>query len=89
MRIIAAYDSKHEMLRVHIKDTGKGILEEDMPKLFSLFGKLKRTAALNNEGIGMGLMICKNLVKMNRGTIEVHSDGENQGSVFSFSMKMK
>ena len=52
-------------------------LEEDMPKLFNLFGKLKRTAEINSEGIGMGLMICQNLVKMNKGTIEVHSDGDN------------
>lgn len=37
----------------------------------------------------MGLMICQNLVKMNDGTIEVHSEGENRGSVFAFSMKMK
>ena len=88
VRIIAAYDADEEMLRVHIKDTGKGILQEDLPKLFSLFGKLKRTAKINSEGIGMGLMICQNLVKMNGGNIEVHSDGDNLGSVFSFSMKM-
>ena len=77
------------MLRVHIHDTGKGILPEDMPKLFNMFGKLKRTAKINSDGIGMGLMICQNLVRMNGGTIAVHSDGENCGSVFSFSMKMK
>ena len=77
------------MLRVHIHDTGQGILPDEMPKLFNMFGKLKRTAEVNSEGIGMGLMICQNLVKMNGGTIEVHSDGENRGSVFSFSMKMK
>ena len=83
-----AYDEREGMLKVHVHDTGKGIRQEDIPKLFSLFGKLRRTAELNHEGIGMGLMICQNLVRMNHGTIEVHSDGENQGSVFSFSMKM-
>jgi len=36
----------------------------------------------------MGLMICQNLVRMCEGTIEVYSEGENKGSVFSFSMKM-
>ena len=54
-----------------------------------MFGKLRRTAEMNNEGIGLGLMICEKLVKMNHGTISVQSDGENQGSVFTFSMKMK
>ena len=70
-------------------DNGKGIKREDMDKLFKWFGKLKRTADLNSEGIGMGLMICQNLVKVNKGTISVHSDGPNKGSTFSFSMHMK
>ena len=76
------------MLNVHVVDTGKGIREEDMCKLFSLFGKLQRTASMNSEGIGMGLMICKSLVNINGGEINVHSDGENKGSVFSFTMRM-
>ena len=84
-----AFDYDQSMLRVHVHDTGKGILEEDKSKLFKMFGKLKRTAQINSDGIGMGLMICQNLVKMNDGTIEVHSEGENRGSVFAFSMKMK
>ena len=37
----------------------------------------------------MGLMICQNLVELNSGTIDVYSEGEDLGSVFSFTMKMK
>ena len=44
---------------------------------------------MNHEGIGMGLMICQNLVRLNGGTISVHSLGEDKGSTFSFSMKMQ
>ena len=44
---------------------------------------------MNSEGIGMGLMICKNLVNINGGEIKVHSNGENRGAVFSFTMKMQ
>ena len=40
-----------------------------MSKLFSMFGKLRRTAEINDEGIGMGLMICEKLVTLNQGTI--------------------
>ena len=43
---------------------------------------------MNHDGIGMGLMICQNLVSMNGGEISVHSEGENRGSVFSFTMRM-
>ena len=44
---------------------------------------------MNNEGIGMGLVICQNLVKLNGGTIGVYSAGEDKGSTFTFTMKMQ
>jgi signal transduction histidine kinase len=65
------------MLNVHIVDTGRGILKEDISRLFELFGKLLRTAEMNSEGIGMGLMICKNLVEKSGGEISVQSRGED------------
>ena len=77
IKIVACYDKKEQMLRFHVVDNGKGIRKKDMKKLFKMFGKLRRTAEINNEGIGLGLMICENLVKMNNGTISVHSDGED------------
>ena len=57
-----AYDQVEQMLKVHVVDTGKGILPEEIDRLFKLFGKLLRTSKMNHEGIGMGLMICQNLV---------------------------
>ena len=44
---------------------------------------------MNSSGIGMGLMICKNLVQKNGGTISVHSDGINKGSIFTFTMQIE
>ena len=44
---------------------------------------------MNHEGIGMGLMICQKLVIMNQGVISAHSDGEDKGSQFCFTMKMR
>ncbi len=63
------------MIRVQVSDTGTGIQAEEMPKLFKLFGKLKRTAEINDDGIGLGLLICKNLINMNGGQISVESSG--------------
>ena len=88
IKIIVAYDYNEKMLKVHIFDSGKGIKQEELNKLFTKFGKLRRTAEMNSEGIGLGLMICKELVSKNQGTIEVNSEGENLGSVFTFTMKM-
>ena len=77
------------MLRFHVVDTGKGIKENEMDQLFTKFGKLLRTAEMNSEGIGLGLMICQNLVHMNDGKITVHSDGEDKGSTFTFNFKVR
>ena len=85
---MSAFDRAESLLKVHVVDTGIGIRAEEMDKLFNMFGKLLRTAEMNHEGIGMGLLISKDLVKLNGGTIDVHSDGEGQGSVFSFTLKM-
>ena len=74
---------------VHVKDTGAGIAPEDMPKLFSRFGKLHRTAEMNHEGIGLGLTIVKQIVESCGGEISVSSEGLGHGCVFCFTMKMR
>ena len=40
IRIIAAFDAENELLKVHVVDTGKGIMKEDIGKIFNMFGKL-------------------------------------------------
>lgn len=82
------YDYADSELVVHVADTGRGIAQEDLPKLFTRFGKLQRTAALNHDGIGLGLNISKQIVEQASGKIGAYSDGLGHGSVFFFSMKM-
>ena len=71
-----------------VKDTGIGIAKEDLSQLFSKFGKLQRTAEINQEGIGLGLTITKQIVESAEGYLTVDSAGVGHGSVFSFSMRM-
>ena len=62
------------VLIVKVKDTGKGIKEEDREKLF---GKFERFDAQKNSGIegtGLGLSITKQLIEMMGGTIEANSE---------------
>ena len=54
-----AYRYEKQTLVIHVEDTGSGITAEDIPKLFSKFGKLQRTARMNSSGIGLGLTIVK------------------------------
>ena len=58
VKIVAAYDEDAELIMVHVVDNGKGIHKKDIKTIFEAFGKLKRTAQINSEGIGLGLMVC-------------------------------
>ena len=75
-------------ITVFVRDTGSGIDQKDLPKLFKKFGKLETTAKLNNNGFGLGLTIVKKIVELGGGTVSVHSDGIGLGSLFAFDMKM-
>jgi len=66
-----------------------GIATEDLPALFSRFGKLQRTAAINSEGVGLGLTIVKQIVELSGGEVSAHSNGVGQGSTFTFTMHME
>ena len=50
------------MIEITVKDTGIGIKEEDMCKLFKLFGFLDSSKELNTRGIGLGLHISRMIV---------------------------
>ena len=63
IEVIVSYDESQQAVVVMCKDTGIGIKTSDMNSLFTLFGKLQRTASLNSEGLGLGLRICKQIVE--------------------------
>ena len=73
--IKAGYNYKEQCLHVSVSDTGVGIAARDMPKLFSRFGKLHRTAQMNHEGIGLGLTIVQQIVRQSGGEVTVKSKG--------------
>lgn len=59
VRVFAAFDGHDDQLKVHVVDTGAGIRQDELQLLFSRFGKMERTASQNEEGIGLGLVICQ------------------------------
>lgn len=73
------------MLKVMVEDTGIGIKEEDMGKLFQSFQQLDSKRNRNVEGTGLGLAISKQLVILMNGQIHVESEYE-KGSRFSFEV---
>ena len=70
-------------IKIAVTDTGVGIKEEDIPKLFQLFGFLDCSHDMNTNGIGLGLHICKKIAIAFEGNVSVDSE-YNVGSTFSF-----
>ncbi|MDR2487692.1 MAG: response regulator [Clostridiales Family XIII bacterium] len=66
-----------------IADTGIGIKEEDMGKLFGQYDRVSMPGGSKIEGTGLGLSITRRLVQMMGGVIEVHSEF-GKGSTFTF-----
>ncbi len=75
-------------LIVSITDTGSGIKESDMDKLFKSFQQLDSKRNRNIEGTGLGLAICRQLVTLMKGKIHVESV-YGKGSTFSFAIPQK
>lgn len=78
-------DEEHIMLCFRVADTGVGIREEDLSKLFDSFKRLEQNKNKNIEGTGLGLNIARQLVELMQGSIEVESI-YGKGSVFTIKI---
>jgi signal transduction histidine kinase/CheY-like chemotaxis protein len=72
-------------LRFSIRDTGIGIPEEELPRLFDSFSQVNTSTTRNRGGTGLGLAISKEIVQMLGGDIDVESE-EGKGSNFYFTI---
>lgn len=68
-----------------VEDTGVGIPDTELPRIFERFHRVENTAGRTFEGTGIGLALVKELVHLHQGTIEVQSV-EGEGSKFSISL---
>ena len=76
------------LLNVEVADTGIGIKQEDMEKLFESFERLDVTRNRNIEGTGLGISIVTKLLALMDSELKVESEYE-KGSVFSFDLLQK
>jgi PAS domain S-box-containing protein len=75
-------DDDNISLVISVKDTGMGIKEEDMGKLFESFQRLDEKKNRNIEGTGLGMNITMSLLKMMNGEMKVESEYQ-KGSEFT------
>ncbi|MFC2098775.1 PAS domain S-box protein, partial [Bacteroidota bacterium] len=74
--------SLRDCTEIVVSDTGIGIPEEMINKLFRIEENVARSGTANEEGTGLGLVLCKEFVEKNKGTIKVSSK-PGKGSTFS------
>ncbi len=89
--IIDIHDRREDYginLCVSVKDTGSGIGEESLEKLFESFSQVDTRRNRQNGGVGLGLAISRALVQKMGGTITVQSR-VNKGSIFRFVVPQK
>jgi PAS domain S-box-containing protein len=76
------------MVRLDISDTGMGIREEDMARLFAPFHQIDSALSRKHDGTGLGLAICRRLADLMGGRVEVASTW-GQGSTFTIVLPMQ
>jgi len=79
---LSVYSKYPNIICIDVKDTGIGISEEYLPKLFSPFSQEDTGYTRRFEGNGLGLALVKNYVELNNGTIEVKSE-KGKGTTFT------
>ncbi len=82
---ISGFIKEDTQYSITVSDTGLGIPQEKIAQLFEPFNRLGAEAT-EIEGTGIGLTICKQLIKLMNGSIKVES--ENHGSRFTISLPM-
>jgi signal transduction histidine kinase len=80
----ATVDNAHwdHYLEISVRDTGIGISEQDMARLFQPFTQIDSTLARGYEGTGLGLVMVRRLAELQGGSVALHSV-QGQGSTFT------
>lgn len=80
IRVSVTPDGDDEMLKISVKDDGRGIAAEFHQAIFELFDQGSSGPA---EGLGIGLTLVRSLAEMHGGGVTVASEGEGKGSEFT------
>jgi CheY-like chemotaxis protein len=76
-------DREGFLARIRVTDNGSGISAAVLPKLFEPFSQIDSSTTREQGGLGVGLALVKDLVKLHGGRVSVESPGVLQGSTFT------
>ncbi len=84
---ISSTNPEPQTLVINVKDTGIGIEPEIMNRMFDPFEQGEQAFQRRYGGLGLGLAISKSLTQAHGGTLTAQSNGRDQGSTFTLTMK--
>ena len=79
---------KDTIVEINIKDSGVGIADDIIPKLFKIDENVSSDGTRKEHGSGLGLILCKEFVEMNKGKL-TFTTKVGEGSTFSFTLQKK
>ena len=82
VRLAREVSSGETQAVLRLRDTGRGIPEEMLSRVFDLFVQVSPTIDRSTGGLGLGLTLVKGLVEKHGGSVSAHSEGPGQGSEF-------
>jgi CheY-like chemotaxis protein len=82
-----SYQQQNGVFQFSVRDSGIGISEADMPKVFERFRQIETELGKSSGGTGLGLAICKSLVELMGGKIYVQSE-VGRGSTFTVEVPL-
>ncbi len=85
--VIETFNPTPENIEIKITDTGIGIEEAKLGKIFNAFEQGQSSITRRFGGLGLGLAISKAMVAAHGGEIEVTSAGKDQGTTFTVTLK--
>lgn len=78
---VSLKQEEHEAV-IEVRDDGIGIEKKDLTKIFDLYFQGSRTTRSYSSGLGMGLLLVQEIVRLHGGSVEAESDGPGFGSTF-------
>lgn len=85
-KIKIGYRDEEDHITIYVKDTGQGIPEEDIHRIFERFYRVDKSRSKEKGGTGLGLAIVKHILEGHQSKIEVKSV-KGEGSEFMFALK--
>jgi PAS domain S-box-containing protein len=74
------------MIQIRVRDSGVGISEEQLPRIFDLFSRSDASPDREHAGLGVGLTLARWLIDLHAGALSASSAGEGRGSEFRITL---